>query len=500
MGLLVKGALVLRDADAHPEICDLQVADGVVTRAAPSLPVGAGAEVFDAHGLLALPGLISAHTHTREVLSKGLFDGVPLETWLLAMTVSQGQRSPRHQYLSCALGCAELIRFGVTGVYEQFTHLPIMTPEVLEAVLGAYRESGLRVRLAPSVADIPYYQTVPGLKEALPPGLLQFLADCAGSATTLTDLEALARRLDRLQRSESSLIGFSLGPVIPERCSDRFLIRCRQLAEAHGLGLHLHLAETPFQWEQSRRAHARTTTERLAGLGLLSPRTAVAHAIWITARDIALLAETGTVVVHNPASNLKLGSGIAPVRELLVAGVNVALGIDGFSTSDNASLFVQMKLAAGLSRLRTPDYRRWLTAREVFRMATVGGGLALGLAPGLGEIAEGRPADITFLDLGSPALNPLRDAVCQVVFAESGLGVRATMVAGRLLMRDGKVATIDTQKLNKEAGDALGDLESLNESAKQRFWQEVEPCLYSFYTAEHTGFGRSFEQSSGGGG
>jgi guanine deaminase len=188
----------------------------------------------------------------------------------------------------------------------------------------------------------------------------------------------------------------------------------------------------------------------------------VAHAIWIDDADIALLAAAGVTAIHNPLSNLRLGSGVAPVRRMLEAGLAVGLGTDGANTSDTQNLFEAMRLAAGLSRIVGDDESRWLGSADAMRMATVGSARSLGLTLPMGRIAAGHAADLVLLDLGRPTYVPLRDPLRQLVHGESGSGVDKVLVAGRVVVEHGRVVTVDKARLRQQALEAAERLDAGN--------------------------------------
>jgi guanine deaminase len=227
------------------------------------------------------------------------------------------------------------------------------------------------------------------------------------------------------------------------------------------VGLHTHLAETKTQAVLGRRKYGRSLTAHLAGLGLLGERTSVAHAIWIDRDDIRCLADAGATVAHNPMSNLRLGSGVAPVRLMCDAGLAVGVGTDASNTSDGQNMFEAMRLTAYLSRLHGPDPERWLAAADAFEMATRGSARALGME-GIGRIAPGCRADLVFLDLGQIHYVPLRAPLLQLVFAENGAAVHSVMVDGRLILEAGRLLTIDEASLRRRAEEAAARLDAAN--------------------------------------
>jgi guanine deaminase len=205
--------------------------------------------------------------------------------------------------------------------------------------------------------------------------------------------------------------------------------------------------------------------EHLDRLGVLGPEFSGAHGIWIDADDIQRLADKGCAIAHNPPSNLRLGSGVAALREMLDAGVRVGIGTDASNTSDGQNMFEATRLAAYLSRLRGPYFARWVSAAEAFALATEGSASVLGFDK-IGKLAKGYAADIVFLRLDAPNFVPLRDATIQTVFGESGAAIDKVMIGGRLVLADGKMLTIDEVKLRRDAEAAAVRLDATNAGAK----------------------------------
>jgi cytosine/adenosine deaminase-related metal-dependent hydrolase len=207
--------------------------------------------------------------------------------------------------------------------------------------------------------------------------------------------------------------------------------------------IHIHVLETRMQAVSSQQMYGRTLPEHMDAIGFLSPRVCFEHGIWLTTSDLDLVRDRGVTVVHNPVSNMKLGSGIAPVPELLRHGVNLALGTDGLSSNDGNDMFATLKTATLLHKLWEVDYEQWLGAAEAWAMATAGGATAAGDPSGLGVIEPGRRADLVLLDLDSLVFTPLNDPLRQLALGSTTLAVSSVMVGGEWRMRDGRITGID---------------------------------------------------------
>ena len=230
-------------------------------------------------------------------------------------------------------------------------------------------------------------------------------------------------------------------------CSDGLLREVMKIAEQYDLGIHTHLLETRLQAWTAQKLYGKTICAHLAGIGFLSSRVSGAHSIWLDDRDMDLMASSGASAVHNPASNLKLGSGIAPVAKLKARGVNVALGTDGGDTSDSYSILDQMRLAAYLSRVVAEDPKNWITAADALKMGTVNGAQAIPAWRGkIGQIKPGYSADLILLK-PTLRLRPLRDIVHQLVFCEGGQSVHTVLVAGKIVVDGGRLTGVDENSL-----------------------------------------------------
>jgi guanine deaminase len=261
---------------------------------------------------------------------------------------------------------------------------------------------------------------------------------------------------------DSTQVRLGLAPTIPLHCTDAFLQGCGALAAEFGLPMQTHLAESRAQAVHGQQRYGRSLVAHLGALGLLRPGLSVAHAIWVSDADIDQLAQAGVVAVHNPLSNLRLGSGLAPVRRMLERGLPVALGSDGANTSDTQNLFEAGRLAMGLSRLHEPDESRWLGPADALKMATTTSAQTLGWGATLGRIETGLPADLVLVDLTRPEYVPLRDPLLQLMQGESGAGVDTVLVAGRVVLDQGRVLTVDEAALRRQAQAAAERLDTAN--------------------------------------
>jgi cytosine/adenosine deaminase-related metal-dependent hydrolase len=271
-----------------------------------------------------------------------------------------------------------------------------------------------------------------------------------------------------------------IAPSGPQRCTDDLFTAANELSAQHDTTFHVHVLETKMQAVTGREFYGSTLVEYLDRLGVLSDRATLAHGIWLTDSDIARLGEVGASVAHNPISNLKLGSGIAPWRALLDAGVNLGLGSDGLSSNDSARMFDVVKSAALLHKVTQPDYGAWPTADEVLWAATRGGARSARLADDVGAIAPGRKADFVVLNLRSINFTPVNDVPSHLVYVENGESITEVWVAGQPVVRDGRCLLIDEEAVLDElrglAGEYLGRFAKIEELNR-----EFEPYFAEIY-------------------
>jgi guanine deaminase len=447
MAVLVRGGRVLHGAPATLTPADVLVEHDRIARVGATLPAPAGAHVIDASRHVVLPGLANAHTHAAGSLARGRAGNWTLEDLLTHSPANYAFRTPEDDYLSAALGAIEMLKTGCTAAYDLFLAVPAVTDETFEAVARAYSDVGVRVVLAPAVADVVFHRTVPGLLELLPANLRRVVEDIEPAPTKgLIDLTE--RLIRRWHGSADGRVRVAASPTIPNQATDELLDGLVRLTREHGVGLHTHLAESKVQVIESQRRHGTTIVERLRARGALGPGFVGAHAIWLGDDDIRMLADAGAAVAHNPGSNLRLGCGIAPVREMLDRGLAVGLGTDGSVCADNQNLFEALRIASVVSTIRFPHQtERWLDAATVWKLATAGSARVLGLADDLGAIAPGRKADLVLLRADSVFLQPLADPVNALVYAENGAGVDTVLVGGRVVVDGGRVTTVDEGRI-----------------------------------------------------
>jgi cytosine/adenosine deaminase-related metal-dependent hydrolase len=443
--LLIKDALCVSAPDFAPRRADVMTEAGRIAAILPSgTRAAADAKVIDARDRLLMPGLVNAHTHSPTNVLKGTGDLLSHPAFMWRNQADTAGRTPDEIRLSALLGCIEHLLGGTTAIIDHFPEQGFGEADVA-AVVDAYEMAGLRAMVALRIFDESYADIAPpggypaefAIENPLTPGPL---------GDTIALVESCITRFDH---SGNGRIRICPAPSNPMRCSDDLLSAVVRLARVHDTPVHMHLLETAIQGAIAKQRYGRSMVQHLDTLGLLNDRLSTAHTIWLDQDDIELFAERGAIPVHNPESNLKLGTGISPIGRMLHAGVTVALGTDGASTNDNLDMHEVMRLALMLQRPGEPDRSRWPKAVDAIRMATISGGKAMRCA-GLGAIEPGAPADLVLHDLNAPSWVPLNDPVTQLVFGASGATVDTVIVAGKVIVEGKRIVAFDMQPILDE--------------------------------------------------
>ena len=425
---------------------DVLIEGDTIAAVGPRLEAPPDAELIDASAQIVIPGLVNCHTHAHNNVLRGVADNWTLEDARNFGPAVFALRTPEEHYVSAAIGAVEMLKTGCTAAYDMFTAMPMLSNEGVEAVIRAYEDVGIRAVLAPQGGDLVFYRAVPGLLDLLPDDLRKTV-DSLRPAPTQGMLEVFGTAIRRWNGAAGGRIHIAAAPVVPGECSDAFLDGCVGFVRELGVGVQTHLAETKMQAMYGIERWCRPLVRHLADIGMVGPRFVGGHGVWLTDDEMAILGDTGSSVVHNPASNLKLGSGIAPVRELLDHGVTVGLGTDG-SLSSNQNMFEAMRFAGLVNKVRfAHDPDRWIEARSVWRMATTAAARVLGLGDQIGAIEPGYKADLVLLRADSTFLCPLNDIVNALVYSETGADVDTVLVGGRRVVEGGRVLGVDEKDL-----------------------------------------------------
>ena len=405
-------------------------------------------DVVPAQGLLVTAGLINGHHHSHEGFYKGRKDNLPLELWMnYVRPLRPIELTPRDVYLRTMIGAIEAVKSGTTTISDDFNQSPRLRPDHVEQVFQAYTDIGIRANVGITLFDRPFFRAVPFVEEEFPRDLLARLD--ANKMYSADELLAFVTNLARTKHPKENRVGYIATPSAPQRCTEEFLLKVRRMADDHDLPLMIHVQETRMQVVTGQLWYGSTMIEYLDRIGFMKPKTAFIHGVWLNPREIEILARTGVSIQHNPTSNLKVGSGLAPIRALLDAGVNVSMGTDGCGSIEGPDMQNALYLAALLQKLRG-DHTTWVGAAEAFHAATMGGAKALGRAKELGAVEAGRIADLVGYRLDGISFTPLNNPVNQLVYSAGRNEVDLVMVDGEVIEQGGKLARIDEDAIINE--------------------------------------------------
>jgi cytosine/adenosine deaminase-related metal-dependent hydrolase len=458
MRTIIRGARVLTMDAAGSELPNATVTieeDTIVAVTGDHEPgLGAGApdtRHIDARGHLLMPGLVNAHFHSSANHLKGSFDSLPLEIFMLFETPADGAREDaRASYVSTLLGAIEMLKSGVTAVLDDAFFVPAPSVPAIDAIMQAYLDSGIRASLALDQPNVAELDKLPFLAELLPPDLLaRARAPAAMDAAGL--LKLYRHLLERWHGRADGRLRAAVSCSAPQRVTVDYFRELDALSRQHGLPFFVHILETKLQRVLGEEKFGGSLIRYVQGLGLLSERMNIIHAVWVDEHDMDLIAASGAVVAHNPISNLRLGSGVMPFRELTRRGIPICLGSDEAITDDSINLWNVAKLAGLVHNLNGGDYEQWPKADEILRCLIHGGARALRLPKPIGQVAVGHQADLILVDLDTLPFTPLNDLRRQLVYCEQGTSVRMTMVAGRVVYENGAVVGVDEPALRAEA-------------------------------------------------
>ncbi|MGW4241045.1 amidohydrolase family protein [Nocardia sp. NPDC004722] len=434
----VPGSTVIRDVTAYTATPDgsrwlaghdVVVTDGVITAIGPG--AGAGLDLSGTTGGHLIPGFVNTHTHLQQSVLRGAGEGLPLLEWLHCVGEFTVAATPEQTYLAALAGGLELLRSGVTTVVEHMWPNP--SEAVHDAALRALGELGIRVVFGRGIADRPD----PTRKWGMDPRLVQPLPDVFAH---LTELDA---------RLKDSRITTALAVPNPRCLTPEGMAAVREFADATGKTISIHLLETDTDEDMCRLHAARSAVDYLDSGGLLGPRTLAVHCVRVNAADREILAARGVCVSYNPLSNMRLGSGVAPVPEMLTAGIGVGLGVDGAASNDTQDMLLALRMGAYLQRAH---HRRadLLPFADMLHLATRGAATALGEPAGPAGLTVGDRADLTLLRFDRDfACLPVRDPGATLLTTASPRVVDTVWVDGEPVIRDGRSTRVDERGLVK---------------------------------------------------
>ena len=415
MGMIIKNTLaILPSGNGHEAGRHDIFIEGSDIVGIDEAPEGFSAdETIDGTRRLTIPGLINAHTHTYMSMMRNVADDLSFTDWLFGtIEPIEDRLEPEDAYWASLLSQIEMIRSGTTCFNDQQMHIGQTTRAVVE--------SGMRAVI------------------------------CRGLVGGERDLDE--RRIREALQERNAFAGcdrltFRLGPHAPYSCGPGYLRGVAEVAKREGMGSHIHIAEGQVDSDNMLRDHGCTPVEYVRDAGIFEMPTIAAHCIRVSESDRAILSQNDVSVVTNPASNMKLGNGFAPVPEMMAAGINVCLGTDGAASNNAQNMFREMGLLA-LIHKGTHGTPQCISADEVLDMATRNGAKALGLDTG--SIEVGKKADLALLDLDAPSLTPLNNPVAALAYSANGSEVTDVIIDGRHVMRDRQLLTIDEERVRSE--------------------------------------------------
>ena len=431
--LLIRGGTILTMNDAGTIVQgDVSVRDGRIA-AVGAVDPASHDTVIDASGCLVLPGFVQTHIHLCQTLFRGYADDLPLIDWLRQrIWPMEAAHTPASLRASARLAACELLTTGTTTV------LTMETVHDTDVVFETIGETGLRAVIGKCMMDAD---------AAVPARLLE------PTRASIDESLALSRRWDG---AANGRLRAAFAPRFAVSCSQDLLEEVGTLSARHGTLVHTHASEQRAEIAIVEARTGRRNIRYFADLGLASERLCVAHCVWVDQPEQEILAAHHVKVLHCPSSNLKLGSGLAPVAELRARGVSVSLGSDGAACNNRLDMFEEMRLAAVLQAVRLKPGA--LRARDVVWMATREGARALGLEADIGSLEPGKRADVIVVDLDRPHLTPGPDPYSTLVYAARGTDVRATIVDGEVLVRDARPVRLDPAAITAQAREEARQL------------------------------------------
>ena len=444
-------------------------------------------EVLGSERHVVLPGFVNSHHHSGLLAFQLGTPDLPLELWF----ASRYRKRDVDPYLDTLYAAFEMIESGITTVQHLHSRASGPVANVHQSanrILKAYRDIGMRVSYSYNVRD--QNRLVYGDDEMflarLPADLAPAVAAALhAQAMPLEDCFSLFEQLHAEHAGEER-VRIQLAPANLHWCSDRALARLRDYADRYRVPLHMHLLETQYQKEYAKRRSGGTAVTHLRDMGLLGPHMTLGHGVWFTEHDIDLIAESGTLVCHNPSSNLRLRSGIAPLNFLEQRGVRVALGLDDGSLNDDRSMLQEMRVALKVHRVPGMD-DAVPTAPQVLQMATENGARTTPFGTGIGTLEAGKAADIVVMDWNHIAFPYLDDEVSVVdalVHLARTAGVETVLVAGEAVLRDGRFTRVDKNDVLQAFAASLGVPLRPDEEARRALSKRLLPHVRQFYQDE----------------
>ncbi len=496
MRTLIRNARILTmDCGMEHDRADILIdGDAIVAVGADVSPPGPVDRDIDATGHLVMPGLINGHFHSPVNHLKGALDSLPLEIFMLyeSPPLDAAAMNPRAAYVRTMLGALEMLKTGVTAVQDDAFFVPSPHPDIIDAVMQAYQDCGIRATVALDQPNVPEIEKLPYLGDLVPPELSHHITAPAPMDSTGL-LDCYHHLIGKWHGAAGGRLKAAVSCSAPQRVTPDYFAALDDLSRGLDLPFYVHVLETKLQRVLGQeKLGGRSLIRYVHDLGLLSDRLNIIHSVWVDDADMDLIAAAGSVVAHNPISNLRLGSGVMPFRGLREHGIPICLGSDEAIADDAMNMWLVAKLAGLIHNITEPDYQRWPKAHEVLDCLIGGGARAMRQSTTVGRIAPGCQADLILVDLDTLPFTPLNDLKRQLVYCESGGSVRLTMVAGRIVVERGVVTTVDEAALRAEAREQAaayaGAKGAIDDAARDL--QPFYRAMYLKAAAADVGFNR----------
>jgi 5-methylthioadenosine/S-adenosylhomocysteine deaminase len=485
MDTIIRNARILTMDDDGTEFnrADLLVQGQKITALGKNLDIQPRDDLreIDGSGKLVMPGLINAHFHSPGNFLKGALDSLPLEIFMLyeVPPLSENAAGFSLNYLRTLLGAVEMLKLGVTSVHDDAYYVPVPTHDAIDGVMKAYVDSGIRTVATLDQPNVLEYEKYPYLYDLLPDDIR---AEMANTPLMSSEdlLDCYRYLIDHWHQAGDGRIRAGVSVSAPQRVTVDYFNSISELSKRLDLPFNIHILETKLQRVLGEVKYRKSLVRYVHDLGLLDERMMVIHAIWTDEDDARLMADAGCSVAHNPVCNLKLGSGVMPWRMLRDHGINICLGSDEGCSDDTANMWYVGKTAGLVHTISEIDYNTWVKAPEVLWALIRGGAKAMRMDDKVGKIATGYQADLIMLDLNTIAFTPLNDLKRQLIYCENGSSVVMTMVAGQIVVENGRMVTLDEEALKEEIRELMplahSKMRHLSESARR-----LEPYYREMY-------------------
>ncbi|NJE08400.1 N-ethylammeline chlorohydrolase [Thermococcus sp. M39] len=412
MSILIKNGYVIYGDELKVIKADVYIEENKIAKIGKNINLSAD-YVIDAKEKVVSPGFVNLHTHSPMGIFRGLADDLPLMDWLKNhIWPKEAKLTREYIKVGAYLGALEMIKTGTTAFLDMYFYMDAVAEVVLESGLRGYLSYGM--------------------------------IDLGEPDKTEKEIKVALETMKFIEKLNSERVQFVFGPHAPYTCSIALLKKVRELANEHKKLITIHVAETMTEIGQIAERYGKSPVVLLDDIGFLADDVIIAHGVWLDSKDIHILARHRVSIAHNPASNMKLASGVMPIERLLNAGVNIGLGTDGSASNNNLDMLEEMKIAALLHKVHNLD-PTVADAKTVFKMATQNGAKALRLDAGV--IKEGALADLVIIDFNQPHLRPINNVISHLVYSANGNDVETTIVDGKILMLDREVLTLDEEKI-----------------------------------------------------